>query len=146
MMSRSCTAHATLTVATAFEFLLITALAAFFICAYPDRSRTALWKIGGRKGWNSDLPARVYYYAKYEGPPSVPIVWDKRFVSVDVDCERNEADVDSPTLDNLCILVLSLALCGIRISICGYTPGCSRQRNDKCRLRHFTFIRERATL
>jgi hypothetical protein len=84
-MGRSTAARATLAIATAFEFVLITSLVAIFTYAYPNRFRTALWEDGGSKGWNSDPRARVYFYANYKEPPAVPMVWDKRLVVTCID-------------------------------------------------------------
>jgi hypothetical protein len=66
-MSRSSAAQVTLAIATAFEFLLVTALVILFICANPDGFRTAPWETRGSKEWASD-----------EESPAAPIVWDQR--------------------------------------------------------------------
>jgi hypothetical protein len=66
-MSRSSTAQATLAIATALEFLLVSALVTVFTCMYPDRFRTTLWKSGGSIEWPSDGELAA-----------APIIWDQR--------------------------------------------------------------------
>lgn len=36
-----------------------------------------LWEAGGAEGWNSDPEQRVYFYANYEQPPEIPLVWSQ---------------------------------------------------------------------
>lgn len=63
-MSRSVAARATLAIATAFEFLLVTTLVIIFTCAYPDGFRTAPWEArGSKESINNE---------------ELPIVWDQR--------------------------------------------------------------------
>ena len=63
------------------RYLFITELALLglllVLCgyAYPDRIRTALWTEGGTQGWNSDPTLRIYFYANYQTPPSIPYIW-----------------------------------------------------------------------
>jgi hypothetical protein len=75
------TLHIATTVVTFFELLLSVALLTLFLSAYPDRYRTALWRDGGSKGWNSDPTYRIYLYANYQNMPPMPLVWDERCVS-----------------------------------------------------------------
>lgn len=69
-------------IATSFEFLLATSLLALFASAYPDQFRTALWRDGGSKGWNSDPSDRIYLYANYEEVPPMPLIWDEGYASL----------------------------------------------------------------
>lgn len=71
----------TAAVATSLEFVLASALLALFVSAYPDRFRTALWRDGGSKGWNSDPSYRTYLYANYQEIPPMPLIWDERYAS-----------------------------------------------------------------
>ncbi|OTB01685.1 hypothetical protein M426DRAFT_25449 [Hypoxylon sp. CI-4A] len=44
-------------------------------CAYPERFRKTLWEIGGENGWNSNPRLRIYFYANYQQPPEIPLIW-----------------------------------------------------------------------
>jgi len=65
-------------VAISFEFVLATSLLVVFAWAYPDRYRSALWREGGSKGWNSDPSYRTYLWANYKEVPPMPLIWDER--------------------------------------------------------------------
>jgi hypothetical protein len=75
MESRRRIAHAALLVA---EFCVTITALALCLWGYPDRFRSRLWENGGAQGWNSDPKQRIYYYANYEEPPEVPLIWSQR--------------------------------------------------------------------
>ncbi|KAF2678849.1 hypothetical protein K458DRAFT_315793 [Lentithecium fluviatile CBS 122367] len=87
-------------VITIIELILFIMLLSLFACAYLDRFRTALWKDGGSKGWNSDPHQRVYFYANYREAPPIPLIWD-----------------ESSTLCNLCIALLTFIFWIIRFNV-----------------------------
>ncbi|KAH7392185.1 hypothetical protein DE146DRAFT_661866 [Phaeosphaeria sp. MPI-PUGE-AT-0046c] len=62
---------------TVIEFALIITLVAGFAYASQGQYRSKLWEDGGIHGWNSDPRQRVYYYANYQEPPPVPLIWDE---------------------------------------------------------------------
>ncbi|KAI5917484.1 hypothetical protein F4810DRAFT_43243 [Camillea tinctor] len=62
-----------------FELLLTLFTLAWFANAYPDKYRTTLWTAGGEHGWNSNPKMRIYYYANYEEPPDIPLIWSQRY-------------------------------------------------------------------
>ncbi|KAK2054400.1 hypothetical protein LY76DRAFT_522625 [Colletotrichum caudatum] len=39
--------------------------------------REKLWEYGGIEGWNSNPNYRVYFYANYEEPPEIPLIWSQ---------------------------------------------------------------------
>lgn len=63
------------------ELLLGIITFTLFCSAYPDQYRTRLWLIGGEHGWNSDPSLRIYFYANYQNPPEIPLLWSQRSVS-----------------------------------------------------------------
>lgn len=78
----ACVVMARLTVTQAvpmgFELLLSILAFVLFCSAYPDQYRTRLWSIGGERGWNSNPHLRIYFYANYEDPPEIPLIWSQR--------------------------------------------------------------------
>ncbi|CAG9977628.1 unnamed protein product [Clonostachys byssicola] len=104
MISRRRLAHVVLLVA---EFCVTSTAWALCLWGYPDRFRSRLWENGGAQGWNSDPKQRIYYYANYEEPPEVPLIWSQRL-----------------TDSHLCIAALSLITCAIRVGLqpLGYLP------------------------
>lgn len=60
------------------EFILALVTFYVFCSAYPDRYRSRLWSFGGEKGWNSDPAMRIYFYANYEEPPEIPLIWSQK--------------------------------------------------------------------
>ncbi|KAL7628444.1 hypothetical protein AAE478_002647 [Parahypoxylon ruwenzoriense] len=71
-------------------------------CAYPEQFRKALWQIGGENGWNSNPRLRIYFYANYQQPPEIPLIWTQRL---------NES--------NLAISVLTVTISVVRVAL-GY--------------------------
>ncbi|CAG9946625.1 unnamed protein product [Clonostachys rosea f. rosea IK726] len=104
MESRRRIAHAALLVA---EFCVTITALALCLWGYPDRFRSRLWENGGAQGWNSDPKQRIYYYANYEEPPEVPLIWSQRL-----------------TNSQLCIAALSFVIFIIRAGMqqLGYLP------------------------
>ncbi|KAF2628231.1 hypothetical protein BU25DRAFT_458074 [Macroventuria anomochaeta] len=94
----------TTAIAISFEFVLATSLLAIFASAYPDRFRTALWRDGGNKGWNSDPSYRTYLYANYKEIPPMPLIWDER-----------------STQYSLCVAIITMVLWFVRLCIRGRT-------------------------
>ncbi|OLN97087.1 hypothetical protein CCHL11_02163 [Colletotrichum chlorophyti] len=48
-----------------------------FGVAFPDRFRSRLWTNGGENGWCSNPRLRIYFYANYEDPPEIPLIWSQ---------------------------------------------------------------------
>lgn len=93
------------------EFSLVIVTMSLLCCAYPERFRKTLWEIGGQNGWNSNPRLRIYFYANYQQPPEIPLVWTQRLSE-----------------SNLAISVLATAVCSARIALTYFnlTPGFSR--------------------
>ncbi|KAI1415448.1 hypothetical protein F5Y13DRAFT_144430 [Hypoxylon sp. FL1857] len=93
------------------EFGLVIITMSLLCCAYPERFRKTLWEIGGENGWNSNPRLRIYFYANYQQPPEIPLVWAQRLSE-----------------SNLAISVLSTAICSARITLSCFNvaPGFSR--------------------
>ncbi|KAK1983632.1 hypothetical protein LZ30DRAFT_748505 [Colletotrichum cereale] len=53
-----------------------TALGLFW-SASSGNFRETLWEYGGVEGWNSNPNHRVYFYANYEEPPEIPLIWSQ---------------------------------------------------------------------
>ncbi|KAI2617659.1 hypothetical protein GGS26DRAFT_397405 [Hypomontagnella submonticulosa] len=96
------------------EFGLVTVTLSLLCCAYPERFRKTLWEIGGENGWNSNPRLRIYFYANYEQPPEIPLIWTQRLSE-----------------SNLAIAVLAATICSARIVLAcfGVTPRFSRLFN-----------------
>ena len=60
------------------EVLVCLVTFTLFCSAYPAQYRTRLWEIGGEHGWNSDPSLRIYFYANYQEPPEIPLIWSQR--------------------------------------------------------------------
>ncbi|KAK7946980.1 uncharacterized protein PG986_011301 [Apiospora aurea] len=86
------------------ELLFSIVTFALFCTAYPDHYRTRLWSIGGEMGWNSNPRLRVYFFANYEDPPEIPMIWSQ-----------------SLTDSALAIATLSLVLCISRMALSFYS-------------------------
>lgn len=67
----------------AAEAAIALAAVILFCSAYPDRFRTILWENGGVVGFNSNPRLRIYFYANYQEPPEVPLIWSQRQVVAD---------------------------------------------------------------
>ncbi|KAI1377020.1 hypothetical protein F4677DRAFT_64641 [Hypoxylon crocopeplum] len=80
------------------EFGLVLVTMSLLCCAYPERFRKTLWQIGGENGWNSNPRLRIYFYANYQQPPEIPLIWTQRLSE-----------------SNLAISVLAAAVCLSRI-------------------------------
>ncbi|KAI1382928.1 uncharacterized protein F4822DRAFT_421590 [Hypoxylon trugodes] len=80
------------------EFVLAITTMSLLCCAYPEQFRKTLWEIGGENGWNSNPRLRIYFYANYEKPPEIPLVWDQRLSE-----------------SNLAISILSTVICLARM-------------------------------
>ncbi|KAI1205203.1 uncharacterized protein F4807DRAFT_443856 [Annulohypoxylon truncatum] len=93
------------------EFSLAITTMSLLCCAYPERFRKTLWEIGGENGWNSNPRLRIYFYANYQQPPEIPLVWTQRLSE-----------------SNLAISVLATAVCSARIELSYFNlrPGFSR--------------------
>ncbi|KAI0834408.1 hypothetical protein F5Y06DRAFT_279187 [Hypoxylon sp. FL0890] len=93
------------------EFGLVITTMSLLCCAYPERFRKTLWEIGGENGWNSNPRLRIYFYANYQQPPEIPLVWTQRLSE-----------------SNLAISVLATAICLARITLSCFsvTSGLSR--------------------
>ncbi|VUC33633.1 unnamed protein product [Clonostachys rosea] len=104
MLSPMRIAYAALLVA---EFWVTVTALGLCVWGYPDRFRSKLWENGGAQGWNSDPKQRIYYYANYEEPPAVPLIWSQRL-----------------TNSQLCIAALSFVIFMIRAGVqpLGYLP------------------------
>ncbi|KAI0380594.1 hypothetical protein F5Y04DRAFT_94802 [Hypomontagnella monticulosa] len=100
------------TISLSIEFGLVVITMSLLCCAYPERFRKTLWEIGGENGWNSNPRLRIYFYANYEQPPEIPLIWTQRE-------------------SNLAIAVLATAICSARIVLAcfGVTPHFSRLFN-----------------
>ncbi|KAK2038479.1 hypothetical protein LZ31DRAFT_559558 [Colletotrichum somersetense] len=48
-----------------------------FWSAFSGGFREKLWEYGGIEGWNSNPNHRVYFYANYEEPPEIPLIWSQ---------------------------------------------------------------------
>ncbi|EFQ36030.1 hypothetical protein CGRA01v4_05999 [Colletotrichum graminicola] len=58
--------------------LCISAMAVgLFWSASSGNFREKLWEHGGIKGWNSNPNLRIYFYANYEEPPEIPLIWSQ---------------------------------------------------------------------
>ncbi|EQB53344.1 hypothetical protein CGLO_06933 [Colletotrichum gloeosporioides Cg-14] len=82
------------------ESVVVFVALALFGIAYPDRFRSRLWRNGGEEGWCSNPRLRIYFYANYEEPPEIPLIWSQRL-----------------TTSNAATAVLSLAVLFVRITI-----------------------------
>ncbi|KAF5494100.1 hypothetical protein CGCS363_v009807 [Colletotrichum siamense] len=82
------------------ESVVVLGALALFGIAYPDRFRSRLWRNGGEEGWCSNPRLRIYFYANYEEPPEIPLIWSQRL-----------------TTSNAATAVLSLAVLFARITI-----------------------------
>ncbi|KAK2772615.1 hypothetical protein CKAH01_13911 [Colletotrichum kahawae] len=82
------------------ESMVVLVALALFGIAYPDRFRSRLWRNGGEEGWCSNPRLRIYFYANYEEPPEIPLIWSQRL-----------------TTSNAATAVLSLAVLFARITI-----------------------------
>ncbi|KAK8024455.1 hypothetical protein PG993_012521 [Apiospora rasikravindrae] len=116
----------TLTQASLMGLELVFSIVTFvlFCTAYPDNYRTRLWSIGGEMGWNSNPRLRIYFFANYEDPPEVPLVWSQRYVNI----KTSEAyaliyshELPSLTDSALAIATLSLVLCISRMALSFYS-------------------------
>jgi hypothetical protein len=107
-------------VATSFEFVLAACLIAIFASAYPDRYRTALWREGGSKGWNSDPSYRTYLWANYKEVPPMPVVWDERYASL-VSYRTLAKHERRSTQYSLCVATVTMVLWVVRLCIRGHT-------------------------
>lgn len=59
------------------EFLGTVAALTLFGIAAPNTYRTALWKDGGKNGFNSDPVQILYAMANYRPLPTTPVVWSQ---------------------------------------------------------------------
>ncbi|KAI1102757.1 hypothetical protein F4804DRAFT_312129 [Jackrogersella minutella] len=84
----------------AIEFVLVIATMSLLCCTYPERFRKTLWEIGGENGWNSNPHLRIYFYANYQQPPEIPLVWAQRLSE-----------------SNLAISILATAMFSTRIAL-----------------------------
>ncbi|KAH0430237.1 hypothetical protein CcaCcLH18_07910 [Colletotrichum camelliae] len=82
------------------ESMVVLVALALFGIAYPDRFRSRLWRNGGEEGWCSNPRLRIYFYANYEEPPEIPLIWSQRL-----------------TPSNAATAILSLAVLFARITI-----------------------------
>jgi len=64
-------------ISTIVEAALVAINLVLFSYGYPDTLRKALWEEGGMKGFNSDPRARIYFYANYRKPPTIPYIWSQ---------------------------------------------------------------------
>ncbi|OTA55569.1 hypothetical protein K449DRAFT_399899 [Hypoxylon sp. EC38] len=96
------------------ELGLVIVTMSLLCCAYPERFRRTLWEIGGENGWNSNPRLRIYFYANYQQPPEIPLIWAQRLSE-----------------SNLAISVLATAICSTRIILFCFNvaPGFSRLFN-----------------
>lgn len=85
------------------QFILALVTFTVFCSAYPDSYRSRLWAFGGQRGWNSDPELRIYFYANYEEPPAIPLIWSQ-----------------SVTDSALAISTLSLTICIARMVLLYY--------------------------
>ncbi|KAH8847073.1 hypothetical protein MCOR07_009174 [Pyricularia oryzae] len=86
------------TIAIGLELLFSLVVLVVTCKAYPDKYRTLLWSIGGKRGWNSNPDLRIYFYANHGEPPEVPLIWTQ-----------------SLTDSTMAIAVLSFVLCLARV-------------------------------
>lgn len=63
------------------ESIIVIGALVLFGAAYPDRLRSRLWRNGGEEGWCSNPRLRIYFYANYEEPPVIPLIWSQRYDS-----------------------------------------------------------------
>ncbi|KAI1394922.1 hypothetical protein F4819DRAFT_480028 [Hypoxylon fuscum] len=93
------------------ELILALVTMSLLCCAYPEDFRKTLWLVGGENGWNSNPRLRIYFYANYQQPPEIPVIWTQ-----------------SLSESNLAISVLAVAMCATRIALVyfGITPRFSR--------------------
>ncbi|KAF6828633.1 hypothetical protein CPLU01_08402 [Colletotrichum plurivorum] len=82
------------------ESIIVVGALVLFGAAYPDRLRSRLWRNGGEEGWCSNPRLRIYFYANYEEPPVIPLIWSQRL-----------------TTSNTAISILGLAIFFARITI-----------------------------
>jgi len=66
------------------ELAGLTAALALFGIASPDTFRDKLWLAGGVYGYNSNPHDRVYYYANYQTPPKIPLIWSQFLTNYNV--------------------------------------------------------------
>ncbi|KAK1970912.1 hypothetical protein LY78DRAFT_699688 [Colletotrichum sublineola] len=71
-----------------------------FWSASSGNFREKLWEHGGIEGWNSNPNHRVYFYANYEEPPEIPLIWS-----------------ESLTNATLAVALLSLVLLAARVAM-----------------------------
>ncbi|WYZ42685.1 hypothetical protein EsH8_VI_000384 [Colletotrichum jinshuiense] len=63
------------------EAVVVVAALILFGVGYPDRFRSRLWRNGGEEGWCSNPRLRIYFYANYEEPPEIPLIWSQRLTT-----------------------------------------------------------------
>ncbi|KAF6814736.1 hypothetical protein CMUS01_12589 [Colletotrichum musicola] len=97
---RHLTGSGALSLLLCLESIIVVGALVLFGAAYPDRLRSRLWRNGGEEGWCSNPRLRIYFYANYEEPPVIPLIWSQRL-----------------TTSNTAIAVLGLAILFARITI-----------------------------
>ncbi|KXX81984.1 hypothetical protein MMYC01_201520 [Madurella mycetomatis] len=60
------------------ELVVVATALGVFVHGYTNSLRTALWTIGGERGWNSNPRLRIYFYTNHREPPEVPYLWTER--------------------------------------------------------------------
>ncbi|KAK1999558.1 hypothetical protein LX36DRAFT_573984 [Colletotrichum falcatum] len=59
------------------DLCISAAAVGLFWSASSGNFREKLWEYGGVEGWNSNPNYRVYFYANYEEPPEIPLIWSQ---------------------------------------------------------------------
>ncbi|WQF89856.1 hypothetical protein CDEST_14870 [Colletotrichum destructivum] len=60
------------------DFCISLVAVSLFGLASSRHYREMLWEKGGVEGWNSNPNHRVYFYANYEEPPEIPLIWSQQ--------------------------------------------------------------------